>query len=82
MVQKTYKNGKLIKTSNHFPIENLRKYLDNIQHDWESNLMTREDVLTLGFNPNNAISVNRLSQDELIIETTGNDILRFTNAAK
>ena len=53
-----------------------QRYLDNMARTWASNLMPQ--VADDSVDPNNGSLVYRVSENELLIFTTGKNCLRFT----
>lgn len=55
------------------------KMLDHKQTDWSRNIMTEKELAHVygSFDPNNALSVERRSQTELYVVTTGKARLKF-----
>lgn len=76
--QRTYVDGKLLKTTKPNAIETVRKWLDNIEREWSKNGMF--PLTPAGeFDCNNAHSVSRISLDELIVVSTSGKTIRFVN---
>jgi hypothetical protein len=78
MKQRTYCDGKLVKTSSPKSPEVVRKWMDNIEREWSKN----GSMPLVGpgeFDMNQGHSCVRVSQDELLVITTGNRKLRFLN---
>jgi hypothetical protein len=76
MRQRTYFDGKLRRSGKPTRQSTLRRYLDNIQADWLRNgLFPLTPAGEAGVN--NAHTVTRVSEDELVIVTTEGHTLRF-----
>lgn len=78
MRQRTYLDGKLVKSGKPNDAETVRRWLDQTEAHW-----TRGGMLPLvgpgEFDTNQAHEVTRISPDELHIVTTGGNRLRIVN---
>jgi hypothetical protein len=69
-----YRNGDLQKSAS-LSTSVGKQWLDNTQEEWSKNLMPQ--VAPGEFDPNNGIEVNRVSDLELLVTTTGGHKLRW-----
>ncbi len=77
MRQRYYFNGKLLRSSSGDVVK-LRKWLDNVEKEWRGRGLSRYTE-SGAIDMNEAVSIERVSPDELLITTTADHKIRIVN---